>query len=515
MLAWATACSWRAVGDSRGTGRSVLPPRSMPARCDGARPPGPLSNAIDAWSEYAECPVNHVSKAAGLVHFALSLDAESGRRIVEPRHHVIWFPLRDQGRQKHQSALFTLRVVREEEISRDPNAQGAVANHLRFKPPSERRLIPGADEYVEFELKSREHEVPSQQPLRISMGPVRVDKQTGQKEYVRIDMGQCIQRIATDIAEDPRGGQRLVQNRWWMCIETLRLLCNVDHIDCTALDKPGVPPQEWVIRLMDTHAPINRKEEMQEREEDRDIDDLMDFIDNHSQGRGSLGRNAATAGAQKPARARKKKSSKDKDSADPVQDAGGSACGRDDASSAAEAAPAPPAGPPPCAAGCEEAQLQVPPPEGVPPTALQATLRPAAAPRPAADSGDTELLGELLGRYRRLQETSGRAEIDAKVAVVRELLEVLDELERADAEMEEDSMASRVIFSAARKFEAKLRSLGLARVEALGKPFNAALHRAVGDVLEVDGASQVVVEELESGWVLGEELVRPALVTLG
>mmetsp|Transcript_44493 Transcript_44493/g.138056 ORF Transcript_44493/g.138056 Transcript_44493/m.138056 type:complete len:455 (-) Transcript_44493:42-1406(-) len=431
--------------------------------------PGPLSNAVDVWSEYAESHVSHVAKAAGFVRFALSLDPESGRRIVEPRHYVIAFPLRDQGRQKHQSALFTLRVVREEEISRDPNAQGAVANHLRFKPPSERRLIPGADEYVEFELLSREHEVPSQQPLRISMGPVRADKQTGQKEFVRVDMGQCIQRIATDIIEDPRGGQRLVQNRWWMCIETLRLLCNVDQIDCTALDKAGVPPQEWVIRLMDTHAPINRKEELQERQEERDIDDLMDFIDSHGPGRGCGGRSGGGAAPQRPPRTRKKKGGREKD-AEVAREPG----------AGGEAAPAP---------------------------------GPAAGP--AADAADTDLMGELLCRYRRLQEASGRVEREAKVSVVRELLEVLDELEKADAEMEEDSLASRVIFSAARKFEAKLRSLGLVRVEALGKPFNGAFHRAVGDVPEAECMSQVVVEELESGWVLGEDIVRPALVTLG
>merc|ERR1712079_817421 len=107
-------------------------------------------------------------------------------------------------------------------------------------------------------------------------------------------------------------------------------------------------------------------------------------------------------------------------------------------------------------------------------------------------------------------EISGRAEIDTKVTVIRELLEVLDELERADAELEEDSMASRVIFSAARKFEAKLRSLGLKRVETLGKPFNEALHRAVGIMPGTECTSQVIVEELESGWVLGEDVVRPA-----
>jgi len=522
----------RCNAESRGTGNTLI----------ALGLPGPLSNAVDVWSEYAENHVSHVAKAAGFVRFALSFDAESGRRVVEPRHYVIAFPLRDQGRQKHQSALFTLRVVREEEISRDPNAQGAVANHLRFKPPAERKLIPGADEYVEFELLSREHEMPSQQPLRISMGPVRADKQTGQKEFVRVDMGQCIQQIATDIIEDPRGGQRLVQNRWWMCIETLRLLCNVDHIDCTALDKPGVAPQEWVIRLMDTHAPINRKEEAQERPEERNIDDLMQFIDSRGPGRGCNGRGLVGAAApQRPPRTKKKKNGREKDAAsmsttteihqdllEASQDLvanygdgdyivghshaentlireatverrvrGGTSADHDHNLNnvAAEASPA-------VSSSASSPSIVVAP----------ASSSPRAKDE---DTADTDLMGELLSRYRRLQETSGRVEIDAKVAVVREFLEVFDELERADAEMEEDSIASRVIFSATRKFEAKLRSLGMGRVEALGRPFNRALHRAIGNISEVDCGSQVIVEELESGWVLGEDLVRPALVTLG
>merc|ERR1719356_40093 len=126
-------------------------------------------------------------------------------------------------------------------------------------------------------------------------------------------MGQCIHQIAAIIVEDGRD-PRLVLNQWWMCIETLRLLCNVDHIDCTALDKVGVPPQEWVIRLMDTHAPINRKEELKVQNEDRDIDDLMDFIDNRGPGRaassstnGVSGASSSAAKSAKPSKPRKKK----------------------------------------------------------------------------------------------------------------------------------------------------------------------------------------------------------------
>jgi len=549
LLAAMPASRARCSLDSRNTGSQLVT----------VGLPGPLSSAVEAWSEFADCSVSHVAKAAGFVRFALSVDEKSGRRVVEPRHYVIAFPLRDQGRQKHHSALFTLRVVREEDISRDPNAQGAVANHLRFKPPAERKLIPGADEYVEFELLSREHEVPSQQPMRISMGPVRSDKK-GQKEFVRVDMGQCIQRIAADIIEDPKSGHRMVQNRWWMCIETLRLLCNVDHIDCSALDTPGGPPQEWVIRLMDTHAPVNRKEELQEIHEDRNIDDLMDFID--SSGGPAQSIPSTPSGGSKPSRPprSKKKKGGEKDdvdghlASDPSAVSGSTVltgfgtalCAGGSSRSAASTE-----------ASAEEAGRRVsgvatPSPSSSSPTMLSAPAsasstapsrgarvgggyageeaeaeaqedggemdeaRPRVQRLPSfEDAADTDLMGELLSRYRRLQERSGRAEMDAKVAVIRDLLEVLDELERADAEIEEDSAASRVIFSAARKFEAKLRSMGLVRVEALGKPFDGALHRAVGEPPETGHTSQVVIEELESGWVLGKDVVRPALVSLG
>jgi len=393
---------------------------------------------------------------------------------------------------------------------------------------------------------------------------VRADKLTGQKEFVRVDMGQCIQRIATDIVQDPRGGQRLVQSRWWMCIETLRLLCNCDHIDCTALDKAGVPPQEWVIRLIDTHSPNNRKEELQGCNEERDIDDLMDFIDSHGPGRGVRGGGAGTqqgltpnGNSQRPARARKKKGTRDKDTqeahrvnsdnggttAAPEHCAGrncadndrgkhrGEKIGLRDSRTEKKALVGLTNGSTgsPVVAACAESGITVATVSSLEPAAaatatakpvqpaamIPSSVAPAEPTGVAADVGDAELMGELLGRYRRLQETNTRIATNTKVAVVRELLEVLDELERADAEMQEDTVASRVIFSAARKFEAKLGSLGLSRIEALGKPFDQALHRVAGSTPTVGCTSQVIVEELESGWVLGAEVVRPALVALG
>lgn len=514
-----------------------------------------------------------MARAAGFVHFTVGFDADTSRRVVAPQHCVIAFPLRGQ-KSKHHSALFTLRAVREEEIPRDPNVQGPVANHLRYKPPDERKAIPGADEYVEFELLSRAHEKPSQQPLRIAMGAARMNEESGHKEFVRIDLGQCIAFIATDVIDDPKSGQRLVQNRWWMCIETLRLLCTVNRIDCSALDKPSSTPLEWVICLVDTRAPINKKEQPQEPPE-KNINELMEFIDG---GHGGGGRHAgrammtpalaptppaatpaatiAAAGdaigkGERQARSRKKKGGKDKDMPEAAAQPGGCAGGREETyrqpkfdgtsilnsggDSAVDVFAA--------VDGCdgshdpmmEECEIR-------PSTSTIGGSGPAAAYLPAVgarkaealeDPLDFELMDELLRKYNRLQESSQRLEQDTKVAVVRELLEVLDELERAGASLteSESTKASQMVRAVAAKFEAKLRGLGLRRVEALGRPFDPRLHRAVersalggGSLLNVDFVAESpelptqleeVTEELESGWVLGDVVVRPALVATG
>lgn len=232
------------------------------------------ASIIDGWSHKVQEHVSHVAEVSGFVHFTLSFDGQ--KRVVAPRHYIIAFPHREKGRLRHHSALLTLRVVHESTI-RDV-APGSVANHLRFQSVNNQKQ-PAAEEYVEFELLSRAHEAPAQQPLRITAGPVRFNEKTGQKESRPIDLGQCIRMIATDVVEDERK-QKLVRNRWWICIETLRLVCVVNSLDHAALDTVGATPIEWVIRLVDSRAPVNEAEQPEER----NIDDLVKFIGGDDKG---------------------------------------------------------------------------------------------------------------------------------------------------------------------------------------------------------------------------------------
>jgi len=124
--------------------------------------------------------------------------------------------------------------------------------------------------------------------------------------------------------------------------------------------------------------------------------------------------------------------------------------------------------------------------------------------------------GRACKKVPETAESSRQLEVDTKVATVRELLEVLDELERAGDALQEDSPASRTLSAISSKFETRLRGMGFERVETLGQPFDPQLHSMVTQgraSSEAPREPEVIVEELESGWILGNTVVRPALVS--
>eukprot|EP00448_Togula_jolla_P021961 CAMPEP_0170575306 /NCGR_PEP_ID=MMETSP0224-20130122/3794_1 /TAXON_ID=285029 /ORGANISM="Togula jolla, Strain CCCM 725" /LENGTH=191 /DNA_ID=CAMNT_0010898083 /DNA_START=31 /DNA_END=606 /DNA_ORIENTATION=+ len=127
---------------------------------------------------------------------------------------------------------------------------------------------------------------------------------------------------------------------------------------------------------------------------------------------------------------------------------------------------------------------------------------------------DTDTMGALFTKYYRLQEINANLEADTKVAVVKDLLEVLDDLERALQTLEADTPAHGAVRVVTEKFERKLLSLGFTRMETLGTSFDPQRHEAASKK-DADGyASDMVCEEFRSGWFLGERVVRPAVVAV-
>ncbi|OGL37986.1 nucleotide exchange factor GrpE, partial [Candidatus Saccharibacteria bacterium RIFCSPLOWO2_02_FULL_46_7] len=63
----------------------------------------------------------------------------------------------------------------------------------------------------------------------------------------------------------------------------------------------------------------------------------------------------------------------------------------------------------------------------------------------------------------------------------------------------------------AKKFENLLTSLGVKRIKTVGQHFNPHLHEAV-HMEDGDGKHEVISEELQAGYKIGDEVVRPAMV---
>jgi molecular chaperone GrpE len=123
----------------------------------------------------------------------------------------------------------------------------------------------------------------------------------------------------------------------------------------------------------------------------------------------------------------------------------------------------------------------------------------------------------------RLRRDVGREVERGKRAVLVELLEVLDNLDRAIAAAraasganETDEGLTRGVELVRDQFLSKLAGFGVARLDALGQPFDAARHEAV-TTTPVDEPAQdgTVVAVITEGYSIGDEMLRPASVVVG
>jgi molecular chaperone GrpE len=119
-------------------------------------------------------------------------------------------------------------------------------------------------------------------------------------------------------------------------------------------------------------------------------------------------------------------------------------------------------------------------------------------------------------RRRVAQERAEQAQA-AAADLIRQLLPVLDDLERAlravPAELVGSSWAAgiRLIDRALR---AALERAGLERISAEGQPFDPQVHEALLQEDAPERTAGVVVRELRPGYRLGDRVLRPAQVSV-
>jgi molecular chaperone GrpE len=116
-------------------------------------------------------------------------------------------------------------------------------------------------------------------------------------------------------------------------------------------------------------------------------------------------------------------------------------------------------------------------------------------------------------RRRHEEQVAGLKNM-VKAGVVRDLLPIIDNFERAlkhvPAELAENDYVKGVQ-GIVKQFEKTLADIGVDRIKTVGEPFDPRYHEAVA-VEEGEGTEEVVSEELQAGYILGDEVIRHAMV---
>lgn len=116
-------------------------------------------------------------------------------------------------------------------------------------------------------------------------------------------------------------------------------------------------------------------------------------------------------------------------------------------------------------------------------------------------------------RRRHDEQVAGLKSM-VKASVVRDLLPVIDNFERALKHVPKDLETHEYvngIQSIVKQFEKTLGDLGVERIKTVGEPFDPRYHEAVS-MEEGEGATEVVSDELQAGYKLGDEVIRHAMV---
>lgn len=136
-----------------------------------------------------------------------------------------------------------------------------------------------------------------------------------------------------------------------------------------------------------------------------------------------------------------------------------------------------------------------------------------------AEARSAEYKDNWLRAQAEFQNYRKRVDRDAELNyltlkgdIVRKILPVMDDLERALQNRSTDDPWASGIELIVRKFQNILESEGIKKIEALGAEFDPNFHEAISHE-PADGAqSGQVIGVVQNGYMLGERLIRPAMV---
>ena len=135
---------------------------------------------------------------------------------------------------------------------------------------------------------------------------------------------------------------------------------------------------------------------------------------------------------------------------------------------------------------------------------------------------EVEMLTEALQRERadamnmrrRHDEQIMNLKSTLKADVVNDLLPVIDNFERALKHVPEELKNNdyvKGVQGVVAQFDKTLADMGVKRILTIGQDFDPHFHEAVG-IEEGDGDKEIVSEELQAGYQIGDTIIRHAMV---
>ena len=164
---------------------------------------------------------------------------------------------------------------------------------------------------------------------------------------------------------------------------------------------------------------------------------------------------------------------------------------------------------------------QAVPPDQEPEAALQGEQQAAdqAAPQPEAqepqaapDDRFLRLAAEYDNYRKRTAKEKEALWAQAKADTAVAFLPVYDNLERALKQETADEAYKKGVEMTMNQLKEVFSKLGITEIDALGKPFDPNLHNAIMHVEDENFGENTVAEVFQAGFMLGEKVIRFAMV---
>ena len=131
----------------------------------------------------------------------------------------------------------------------------------------------------------------------------------------------------------------------------------------------------------------------------------------------------------------------------------------------------------------------------------------------------TAQLAEMNDKYLRLaaelENTRRRSALDAEsrartrsMSVAEKILPVMDAVDAALKHAPNDAG----IQSMARALESAFAQIGISKIESVGEQLNPMHHNAIQAIDVPDAKSNTIVDEMQSGYMFGDNILRTAMV---